>query len=312
MIRRLNALFLLIIAAPAMAADPAGIWAFRTGNTTLFKMAVRHDGPGWAATWVRSSRFDTDADGRFKTGGPIIKRPADEAHANPDGSVEISFNDPRPGATPDVFRIRAIDAGRAEAYYNGARMGAILLTRSSVKARIDAQGRPRSFLYTGPDRNWPTNPEMTALFTADQGDRNTPHIDWSAVGPRDAQRRAHTQQLIDEGALHSGDDFLHAAFVFQHGADPDDFLKAHILATVAVARGNRSAIWIASATLDRFLQSIGQPQVAGTQFNGRGGKWTQDPYNRSLMSDALRQALAVPPLDEQEEQRKRYEAAAKN
>jgi len=31
-----------------------------------------------------------------------------------------------------------------------------------------------------------------------------------------------------------------------------------------------------------------------------------------LISYALRQALNVPPLDEQEAQRKRYEAAAKN
>jgi len=312
MIRRLILMLALSLAAPTMAADPAGIWAFRIGNMTLFKIALRHRGPDWSATWFRSSDLDVDADGKLKTGGPIIKRAATEARANPDGTVEVSFDDPRPGATPDVFRIRLIDTRRAEAYYNGGRMGAILLARATVKTRIDAFGRPRRFTYAAPDRDWPTNAEMIALFAADQADRNVPHIDWATVGPRDQERRARTQQLIDAGALHSGDDFLHAAFVFQHGSGPDDFLKAHILATVAVARGNRGAIWIASATLDRYLQSIGQPQATGTQFSSRNGKWTQDPYNRTLISDALRQALNVPPLDEQEAQRKRYEAAVKN
>jgi hypothetical protein len=37
---------------------------------------------------------------------------------------------------------------------------------------------------------------------------------------------------------------------------------------------------------------------------------TQEPYNRTLIPDALRQALNVPPLDEQEAQRRRYEGAA--
>lgn len=312
MIRRLILMLTLSVAMPAMAADPAGIWALRTGNVTLFKIAVRHDGPGWAATWIRSADFDVDADGKFKTGGPIIKRPATEAHANPDGTVEVRFDDPRPGAIPDVFRIRAIDAHHAETYFSGGRMGVILLARATPKTRIDAWGRSRRFTYSAPDHDWPTNAEMTALFTADQADRQVPHIDWAMVGSRDQQRRSRTQQLIDAGALHSGDDFLHAAFVFQHGAVPDDFLKAHLLAMVAIARGNRGAIWIASATLDRYLQNIHQPQVLGTQFLLKPDGTTQEPYNRALISDALRQALNVPPLDEQEVQRKRYDATRKN
>ena len=183
MIRRLILMLALSFAAPTMAADPAGIWAFRTGNRTLFKIALRHRGPDWSATWIRSSDFDVDADGKLKTGGPIIKRAATEARANPDGTVEVSFDDPRPGATPDVFRIRLIDTRRAEAYYNGGRMGAILLARATVKTRIDAFGRPRRFTYAAPDRDWPTNAEMIALFAADQADRNVPHIDWGDCRP---------------------------------------------------------------------------------------------------------------------------------
>lgn len=49
----------------------------------------------------------------------------------------------------------------------------------------------------------------------------------------------------------------------------------------------------------------------GTQFlTGSDGRTTQEPYDRSFASDALRQALRVPVLSEQEEQRLSYEAAA--
>ena len=38
---------------------------------------------------------------------------------------------------------------------------------------------------------------------------------------------------------------------------------------------------------------------------------TQEPYDKRIMSDALRAAMGVPPLTEQEEQRKKMEAKPK-
>ena len=80
---------------------------------------------------------------------------------------------------------------------------------------------------------------------------------------------------------------------------------AHTLAMIAVARGEDSALWIATATLDRFLQSIGQPQVYGTQFkSGVNDEATQEPYNRDVIADELRRQLGVPSLAAQQEQLK--------
>lgn len=157
-----------------------------------------------------------------------------------------------------------------------------------------------------------SNSEMTAIFNADQKARQDSNIDWASVGPQDEERRKRTQALLDAGALKSADDFSHAAFIFQHGGSSDDYLKAHLLATVAVARGNADATWIAAATLDRYLQHIGKPQILGTQFRtGPDGRTTQEPFDRSLASDALRDALGVPALAAQEEKRKSYENAAR-
>jgi len=151
--------------------------------------------------------------------------------------------------------------------------------------------------------------EMTTIFVADQAARDHPAtIDWKVVWPADQARRARTQALLDAGKLNTGDDFYHAAYVFQHGDEPEDFLKAHALAVVATARGKQDAVWIAAATLDRYLQRIGQPQIYGTQFlHPPGEKWTQEPYRRDLLSDAVRAASGVPPLEAQEGQRNDWE-----
>ena len=149
-----------------------------------------------------------------------------------------------------------------------------------------------------------SNAEMMRIFAEDQGDRAAPNIDWRVVAPRDEQRRAATRKLLADGALHTGEDYNAAAFVFQHGGDANDYLLAHTLAVVAVAKGERKAAWIASATLDRYLMQIGQPQILGTQYmfhKQPQATWTQEPYARDLISDALRKELGVPVQAEQAE-----------
>lgn len=158
-----------------------------------------------------------------------------------------------------------------------------------------------------------SNSEMAAIFKADQADRSTPTIDWKVVTPADDKRRTRTQQLLDSGELRTGDDFYDAAFVFQHGAMPNDYMKAHLLAIVAIAKGQPDAPWIAAASLDRYLHAIGKPQILGTQFYGAGGdRYTQEPYDKTVASDALRKVMQVPSLAKQELQRREYEAQASN
>lgn len=155
-----------------------------------------------------------------------------------------------------------------------------------------------------------TNPEMTAIFEADQAARTDPaKIDWEKVAVEDALRRARTKALLDAGALASGEDFRRAAFVFQHGGTPDDYLMAHTLAVIAVARGDARAPWIAAATLDRYLQAVGQKQIYGTQYQTHPGEpTTQEPYDRTLVSDALRAAMNIPSQADQEKRRAEMEA----
>ncbi len=159
-----------------------------------------------------------------------------------------------------------------------------------------------------PDDFLPDNSRMTAIVAADQADRSTDQIDWTVVGKVDARRRAESAMLLKLGELHTGTDFGNAALVFQHGNDPNDYLLAHVLAVVAISKGQSSAIWLSSATLDRYLESIKQPQIFGTQFTTLGSQpTTQEPYDRTLISDVLRAYMAVPSLADQDKQRRQYD-----
>ena len=82
----------------------------------------------------------------------------------------------------------------------------------------------------------------------------------------DLARRKRVHKLLASGKLSTGPDFHDAAFIYQHGNEPDDYLLAHLLAMTSVAKGDLDSRWIAAATLDRYLQAIGQPQVFGTQY----------------------------------------------
>jgi hypothetical protein len=171
-----------------------------------------------------------------------------------------------------------------------------------------------------PDTTYPvhsedvsSNHELTTIFAADQADRKDGiNTDWTVVAPRDQARRKRVRQMLDEGQLHSADDFYHAAFVFQHGDEADDYLLAHVLAMAAQGKGHPQAGWIAMATLDRYLQKVGQSQVLGTQNPyGAGGALTKGLYNDALIPDSLRVALGVPTRAEEAAQRAMLEAGKK-
>jgi len=73
-----------------------------------------------------------------------------------------------------------------------------------------------------------------------------------------------------------------------------DYLYAHVLAVTAVDKGLHNAIWLSAATLDRYLRSIAQPQIFGTQFGSlHSSQDDQDPYDREMLSDALRATWCV-------------------
>ena len=146
------------------------------------------------------------------------------------------------------------------------------------------------------------NPELARMYEADQGDRapaSGQSIDWKIVGPRDRQREAHVKALYESGALRTGKDYYRSAMVLQHASLPEDYLLAHELCVVALAKGEMSARWLAAATEDRYLMNIKRPQRFGTQYFSSGPNQPTRLHEVSPgVTDALRHELEVPTLAE--------------
>jgi hypothetical protein len=147
------------------------------------------------------------------------------------------------------------------------------------------------------------NQELAKMYEEDQGDRAPAAvgkpIDWKIVGPRDRQREARVKALYESGALRTGKDYYRSAMVLQHASTPEDYLLAHELCVVALAKGENSARWLAAATEDRFLMNLKRPQRFGTQYFSSG---PDQPMRLHAVSpgvtDGLRQELGVPTLAE--------------
>jgi hypothetical protein len=305
--RTLLTIMALLVAFPTWAApgDVTDRWAMRSSGRIVMTLDLTHGATGWHGRWRRPKHFETDA--TFSTirnvEGPAIEKIVSSATQKPDGLHLVFGTSGGKGREEMVFR--ELSDGTARLIWPGTTdAGLVFDPARPNETPIDYV---KGDVYAI-DQHWATNAEMTAIFDADQADRSSAAIDWSLVGPRDSARAARTKTLLDNGALASADDYYHAAFVFQHGAEPNDYLLAHTLAMIAVARGRADASWIAAATLDRYLQRIGQKQIFGTQFVLGKSDTTQDPYDRQLLSDAIRKAVGVPPIAAQEQRRKAIEA----
>ena len=148
------------------------------------------------------------------------------------------------------------------------------------------------------------NAELYRIYTEDQGDRagGPEKIDWKVVSERDKKRRERVREMLAEGSVKAADDYFHAAMVFQHGDTPDDYQRAHELASKAAEMNpsHRVARWLAAAAKDRYLWSVGKPQIYGTQFKKTSpdGPWTIDPIDETAVSDEDRKKAGVPTLAE--------------
>lgn len=144
------------------------------------------------------------------------------------------------------------------------------------------------------------NAELTQIYGSDQKDRSEGVPD---LMKRDGARQVHLRQMLADGKVVSAADYYHAAMIFQHGQSPDDYLLAHTLAVIAIGKGRHDALWLAAATMDRFLRSSGKPQIFGTQFVGQSGKpgIEEAPIQADLLSDSIRNAHCVVTLTQQKE-----------
>ena len=109
--------------------------------------------------------------------------------------------------------------------------------------------------------------------------------------------------MIEGDALVTGKDFERAAMIFQHRFDSSDYRIAVELMEEAVERDKYISKWLLAATTDRYLLSIGKPQIFGTQYERQNGEpWVQSDFDSLAVDDMERMRHGVPSLAEQKKQ----------
>ena len=120
MFRFVLAFLLLILPALPAAAQSAlqGSWAFQIADAVIFRFDVeKAEGGEWSGTWSRPDSF--------RSNGVIFQqvKGSEEVESMAGlefaGRVELSFDDPRPGAIPDIFRLELTGDDTARLIYVG-------------------------------------------------------------------------------------------------------------------------------------------------------------------------------------------------
>jgi hypothetical protein len=308
-------LLLFLITAPVstaqIASDFAGIWVLQLQGKYLMVLKLQS---GVGASLITGS---LDRPSHFNANASFVSAISRDSMTEPivssvwrNHSLIVTVQNPKDSTDKDIYELLLTPSHVLSLRPADFPMDPWILTRATDNPVVATDwDSTRTYAF---DDTGVSSPEMTAIYEADQKPRlgDMTKIDWKAVNAQDAERRDQVRLLLKNGKLHTGEDFEHAAFIFQHGGAPDDYLLAHTLAMIAVARGRVSALWIGAATLDRYLQNVGKPQIYGTQFkwNSKDQPTTQEPYDRALIADSLRRALGVPSQATQEEQRQKYDA----
>jgi hypothetical protein len=158
-----------------------------------------------------------------------------------------------------------------------------------------------SFCLSAAASTYAQNPELVALYQADQAARSNPaKIDWEALVPEDRKRRERVLDILRAGTVTTAVDYHHAAMVFQHGESLEDIRLAHALSTIAMslAPDEKQYRWLTAASWDRIMTTQLQPQWYGTQFQSDDKGMFLYPVEESAVNDDERRAMQVPTLAE--------------
>ncbi len=159
--------------APAHAQDTpgqsiVGTWDFRVDGTTIFRFEIEQAGDGeWLGEWQRPEVFNTDGNNFANLGGGIKSSPS-MTGIEFLGKVELSFDDPRPGAVPDIFQFDLTGEDTVSMLYVGTELAPYQLVRAKEGdvigdwdgGRIYRRNRPD--LQAGEDEGPDTAPATAA------------------------------------------------------------------------------------------------------------------------------------------------------
>jgi hypothetical protein len=289
--------------ATTPATGFAGTWVMTLDGQPLMVLTLKPDKDRFVGSLARPRRMTSDGRSFSGISGETISEPV-TTDAPSGTSLRLVSTEPNPPNDKTTFDMTLITVDEARLKIADAPFEPWPIARHGGSEEVQVWSgwdEKRSYALRAP--YVAPNAEMAAIYKADQAVRQSVEsfrANARQIEQEDMKRREQTHALISKGELRAAEDFRLAAMVYQHGSSPRDYLFAHTLAMIAMSKGDRSAAWIASASLDRYLHSINQPQIFGSQF-GFDGK-SQGAFDAELLSDDLRRDLGIPTVAEQQAQ----------
>jgi hypothetical protein len=140
-LRRLVLAFLALLLPLAVQAQPAdqapdqgiaGAWDLRADGATVFRFEIEQSADGeWQGRWLRPVTFNSDGNAFYNIRGGTRATTSMTA-LTIDDTVELGFDDPRPGAIPDIFSFRLTGPDSAEMVYIGTDLAPYALVRANA------------------------------------------------------------------------------------------------------------------------------------------------------------------------------------
>jgi hypothetical protein len=293
----------------ATATPFEGTWAVTSQGriVILIHIEVAKDASSYSGTIMRPTLMELSQRLDFSR----VQGPAHAARLTSfvldDAKLKFSAAPPSDANRNTQFEMTTMRGDTARLSIVGGPTLPFILVRVDADSKVaDIWNSEASFVM---DDHALPNEELKRLYEADQRDRaDFARINWKVVSVEDEKRRQSVQQMLARDALKAPVDFYRAALIFQHGKESNDFLLAHALTMIAMSKGYADAAWLSTATLDRYLSSIKQPQIFGTQLQAEARGSTGSGFNSALISDELRRKLGVLSVAEQEVQRQEFEA----
>lgn len=151
-IRLLVILSVLLLPANAMAQDGVeGVWDMRIAGTTIFRFEIEEGEDEWRGTWHKPASFRTNGDAFSRLSGGVETQ---ESMTGIEflGNIELSFDDPRPGAVPDIFRFELVDEDSAVMTYVGTDLAPYPLVRAEDGDEIGDWNPDRIYVRRSPGK----------------------------------------------------------------------------------------------------------------------------------------------------------------
>jgi hypothetical protein len=145
------------------------------------------------------------------------------------------------------------------------------------------------------------NAELQKMYNDDQTARSKANIDWLKLNKADSLREKRVYQLLKSKQVLTAPDYENAALIFQHGADSVAYKMAVKMMEKAFEIDLNINRWLLAAATDRYLVSIGKPQIYGTQYykETREGPFLICDLDTTKITDEERRKFNVPTLAEQ-------------